>query len=169
VGLGKYAEPGHWNDPDLLLVGLPGLSVEEARAHFSLWAILAAPLMASCDLLHMRASIAEILNNKDVIGIDQDALGQEGTRVSHAGQYEVWVRQLKGGSRAVVLFNRSSRAAVMSLSPEQAGLKGSADLQAHNVWTGHELHALRGRYSLRVPSHGAAMIRIDATPTYGRK
>src|SRR5208337_925080 len=63
VGLEKYAGPGHWNDPDLLLVGLPGLTVEEARAQFSLWAILAAPLMVSCDLASMPAAIKEILKN----------------------------------------------------------------------------------------------------------
>lgn len=167
VGLARYAGPGHWNDPDLLLVGLPGLSNQEARAQFSLWAILAAPLMTSCDLLHMPAAIAEIFNNKEVIGIDQDALGKEGTRVSPPGKHEIWVRRLKGGSRAVVLFNRSRRAAVMRLSPEEAGLEGSAGAQARDVWTGNELSALRGRYSMRVPPHGAAMIRIDGMPKHG--
>lgn len=169
VGLQRYAGPGHWNDPDLLLVGLPGLTVEEARAHFSLWAILAAPLMASCDLQHMSPAIAAIFNNKDVIAIDQDTLGKEGTRVSPAGEHEVWVRQLNGGGRAVVLFNRSSHAAVMSLSLKDAGLGSSAGLEARDVWTRRELNAHGDRYSMRVPSHGAAMIRIDMTPKHGNR
>jgi len=164
VGLEKYAGPGHWNDPDLLLVGLPGLTAEETRAHFILWAILAAPLIASCDLSRMPPAIEEILKNKDVIGIDQDALGKEGTRVSHAGQYEVWVRHLKGGGRAIVLFNRSSHATKMSLTPEQAELPGFGSVHALDVWTGRELHALKGRYSMRVSPHGAAMIRIESMP-----
>lgn len=161
VSLAKYAGPGHWNDPDLLLVGLPGLSVEEARAQFSLWAILAAPLMVSCDLTGVRPAIIDILKNKEVIAVDQDSLGLQGTRVSSSGPHEIWVRQIKAGGRAVVLFNRTHRATVMSLSARQAGLKGTR-FEAHDAWTGRELFPLRGRYAIAVPAHGVAMIRFSA-------
>jgi alpha-galactosidase len=165
VGLEKYAGPGHWNDPDLLLVGLPGLTVEEARAQFSLWAILAAPLMASCDLSAMPPAIAGILKNKEVIAIDQDALGMQGTRVSPPGEHEVWARRLKDGSRAVVLFNRGRKAATMSVSGKEVGLEGAAALNAREVWRGEDLPQKRGRFAFEVPPHGAAIIRMGAAPS----
>jgi alpha-galactosidase len=162
VGLEKHSGPGHWNDPDLLLVGLPGLTVEEARAQFSLWAMLAAPLIASCDLVSMSPAIGAILNNKEVIAVDQDALGRQGIRVSLAGEHEVWVRQLADGSRAVVLFNRSRERAVMSVSAKEAGLEDNGALQVRDLWGGTELTRMEGRYAMGVPPHGVAMLRIAA-------
>jgi len=160
VGLEKFAGPGHWNDPDLLLVGLPGLTIGEARAHFSLWAILAAPLIVSCDLTKMAPGIADTLRNKEVIAIDQDSLGVQGTRVSPPGEHEVWVRHLFDGGKAVVLFNRGRRPAVISVSKLQLGLWNSRHLQAKDLWTGQDVTEVRDGYSMRVPAHGAAMIRI---------
>jgi alpha-galactosidase len=169
VGLEKYAGPGHWNDPDLLLVGMPGLSVEEARAHFSLWSILAAPLMASCDLATMPPAIAEILKNREVIAVDQDALGKEGTRVSPAGEHEVWARQLKDGSRAVALFNRGSAAAPMSFSRRSIGLRDSESLHVRDLWNHRELEVPRGGYSARVPAHGVVLLLVrEDTASAGR-
>jgi len=133
VGLEKYAGPGRWNDPDLLLAGLPGLMVEKVRAQFSLWAILAVPLMASCDLRTMTPAIAEIPTNKEVIAIDQDALGRQGTRISNAGEHEVWVRKLRDGDRAVVLFNRGHEPATMSVSRKEVGLEGSTAMRAKSM------------------------------------
>src|SRR5581483_11302085 len=84
-GLASYAGPGHWNDPDMLEVGNPGLNDTEARAHFSLWCILAAPLMAGNDLRNMAAPIRDILTNKELIAVDQDPLGIQGRRVERKG------------------------------------------------------------------------------------
>lgn len=162
VGLERYAGPGHWNDPDLLLVGLPGLSVDEARAHFSLWAILAAPLMASCDLTKMTPEIEGILKNEEVIAIDQDTLGEQGTRVSSPGVHEVWVRNLFDGGKAVVLFNRGRRSAVIGVSKQQLGFRSFTDLQAKDIWTGKDVTEARDGYSMRIEPHGAAMITIIA-------
>ena len=105
AGLQSYAGPGHWNDPDMLEVGNGGMTDTEYRSHFSLWAILAAPLIAGNDLRNMRPEIHDILTNKEVIAVDQDALGHEGERVANNGDFEVWAKQLKDGSRAVVLLN----------------------------------------------------------------
>ena len=104
--LQSYAGPGHWNDPDMLEVGNGGMTDAEYRSHFSLWAILAAPLIAGNDLRNMRPEIHDILTNKEVIAVDQDALGREGERVAKNGDLEVWAKQLKDGSRAVMLLNR---------------------------------------------------------------
>ena len=107
VGIGNHAGPGHWNDPDMLEVGNGGMTSTEDEAHFSLWAILAAPLIASNDISQMSADTKRILTNKEVIAVDQDPLGKEGERVRKDGALEVWSKQLVDGGRAVVLLNRS--------------------------------------------------------------
>ncbi len=106
----SYAGPGHWNDPDMLEVGNGGMTDVEYRSHFSLWAILAAPLIAGNDLRSVRPEIRDILTNKEVIAINQDPLGMQGRRVSKSGDREVWAKQLQDGSRAVVLLNRGAAA-----------------------------------------------------------
>jgi alpha-galactosidase len=163
IGLEQYAGPGHWNDPDLLLVGLPGLTVEEARAHFSLWAILAAPLMASCDLTAMPPAIADILKNEEAIAVDQDALGQQGTRVSARGAHEIWVRKLKDGGVAAVLFNRGKTSVVMRISAQDIGLGHSSTAQVRDVWRHENRGQLGAGYSTHVPAHGAVMLRINGS------
>src|SRR6202020_20925 len=121
VGLESYAGPGHWNDPDMLEVGNGGMTDTEYRAHFSLWAILAAPLIAGNDLRNMRPEIHDILTNKEVIAVDQDPLGHEGERVWKNGDFEVWAKQLKDGGRAVVLLNRGSSEQEISFNWEDIG------------------------------------------------
>src|ERR1700728_5228680 len=105
AGLESYAGAGHWNDSDMLEVGNGGMTDLEYRSHFSLWAILAAPLIAGNDLRNMRPEIHEILTNKEVIAVDQDALGREGERVAKNGDAQVWAKQLKDGCRALGLLN----------------------------------------------------------------
>jgi alpha-galactosidase len=90
----------------MLEVGNGGMTEVEYRSHFSLWAILAAPLIAGNDLRTMRPEIHDILTNKEVIAVDQDTLGRQGERVAKNGDLEVWAKQLKDGSRAVVLSQR---------------------------------------------------------------
>src|SRR4029077_9986538 len=92
-GLESYAGPGHWNDPDMLEVGNGGMTTNEYRAHFSLWSILAAPLIAGNDLRDMKPEIHDILANKEVIAVNQDPLGSEGRRVCKDEGREVWAKQ----------------------------------------------------------------------------
>ena len=108
-GLAKYAGPGHWNDPDMLEVGNGKLIAGENRAHFSMWAMLAAPLLAGNDLPNMKPEIKAILTNRDVIAIDQDKLGHEATRAYSDGEVDVWTRHLSGGAMAVAVLNAGSR------------------------------------------------------------
>jgi alpha-galactosidase len=103
----KYAGPGHWNDPDMLEVG-NGLTVAENRAHFSLWCMLAAPLMSGNDPRKMEESTRQILTNREVIAIDQDSLGIEAMRVTRQDSVESWFKPLSNGGWAVCILNRSS-------------------------------------------------------------
>ena len=113
--LAPFAAPGHWNDPDMLEVGNGGMTADEYRTHMSLWSLLSAPLLAGNDIRSARPETLAILMNREVIAIDQDALGKQATRLSQEGEREVWVKELKDGSKAYGLFNRGGAAAQMKL------------------------------------------------------
>ncbi|HWX65487.1 MAG TPA: glycoside hydrolase family 27 protein [Rhodanobacter sp.] len=161
VGLESYAGPGHWNDPDMLEVGNGKMTIEEYKSHFSLWAVLAAPLMAGNDLATMTPDIKTILTNKDVIAIDQDPLGVQASRVAKHGDYEVWARPLKGGGRAVVLLNRSKASHPVTITWDDLHLPSSLSLKVRDLWTHKDLPGAKGSFSAEVPSHGVVMVRLD--------
>jgi alpha-galactosidase len=160
VGLGKYTSPGHWNDPDMLEVGNGGMNDTEYRAHFSLWAIFAAPLIAGNDLRDMRPEIHDILTNKEVIAVDQDALGREGERVWKNGDLEVWAKQLKDGSRAVVLLNRGGTERNISANWENLGYPNHLSASVRDLWQHKDLGKFTGRFSAAVASHGVVMVTV---------
>ena len=105
--LAKYAGPGHWNDPDMLEVGNGGMTTEEYKTHFSLWCMLAAPLLAGNDLQNMSPETRTILTNKEIIAIDQDTLGKQATCWRDAGNYQIWIKRLANNDKAVCLLNSS--------------------------------------------------------------
>jgi alpha-galactosidase len=158
--LWPYAGPGHWNDPDMLEVGNGGMTVSEYRAHFSLWAMMAAPLIAGNDIANMDESTREILTNREVIAVDQDRLGVQGRRVWRDGGREVWVKPLAGGERAVLLFNRGEEPAEIEATWEMLGLPESLRLRVRDLWRHHDLPPARGRVSARVPAHDVVMLRL---------
>jgi alpha-galactosidase len=160
AGLDKYAGPGHWNDPDMLEVGNGDLTLAENRAHFSMWAMLAAPLLAGNDLTKMKPEINAILTNRDVIAIDQDKLGLQGTRAYTEGQVEVWTRKLSGGALAVAILNiGDSRYSThpFHLSLARLGMHGPQ--KAKDLWTGKEVELTDG-ISLEMEMHDVMMLRI---------
>ncbi len=157
AGLAKFQTPGHWNDPDMLEVGNGGMNAIEYRTHMSLWAILAAPLLAGNDLTKMTPETLAILGNKGVIAIDQDPLGRQGDRVHAEGPLEIWARPLAGGARAVGLFNLSDLPANMEVATAQLGLKGPAAM--HDVWADKDL-GKQANYRAVVPAHGVVLLRI---------
>jgi alpha-galactosidase len=159
-GLETYAGPGHWNDPDMLEVGNGGMTTTEYRAHFTLWCILAAPLIAGNDLKNMSPEIKEILANKEVITVDQDALGMQGRRVRKKGDAEVWAKQLKDGSRAVALLNRGAADADISVAWEDLGYPSHVSANIRDLWAKKDLGKSSATFSARVPSHGVVMFRI---------
>jgi alpha-galactosidase len=159
-GIESYAGPGHWNDPDMLEVGNGGMTTTEYRAHFSFWCLLAAPLIAGNDLKNMMPEIKEILTNKEVIAVNQDPLGMEGRRVKEKGDLDVWARQLKDGSRAVVLFNRGSAETEMSVSWEELGYPAHLTAQVRDLWQKKDLGKVSGGFSAKVASHGVVMVKV---------
>jgi alpha-galactosidase len=154
------AGPGHWNDPDMLEVGNGGMTTTEYRSHFSLWALMAAPLMAGNDLRNMTPEIRDILTNKEVIAIDQDSLGRQGRRVAKDGDLEVWAKQLKNGDRAVILLNRSSSAQQITANWEQLGYPEHLSASVRDLWTHRDLGKSTGKFSAQVESHGVVMVTV---------
>jgi alpha-galactosidase len=160
VGLDAHAGPGHWNDPDMLEVGNGGMTTAEYRAHFSLWCVLAAPLIAGNDLRSMKPEIREILTNAEVIAINQDALGREGQRVAKDGELEAWAKPMKDGSRAVVLLNRGAAEAEVAVSWTQLGYPEHLKATVRDLWTHKDLGPISGKFSARVPSHDVVVVSI---------
>jgi alpha-galactosidase len=160
VGLESFAGPGHWNDPDMLEVGNGGMTITEYRSHFSLWSILAAPLIAGNDLSNMTPEIHDILTNKDVIFVDQDSLGREGRRVRKDGDLEIWTKEMAGGNRAAVLFNRSATEQQITLSWEDIGYPSHIPAAVRDLWQHKELGKFTGSFSARVSSHGVVMVTV---------
>jgi len=162
AGLESYAGPGHWNDPDMLEVGNGKLSLAENRTHFTLWAILAAPLLAGNDLPHMKSEIKAILTNRDVIAINQDALGKQGTRAYSDGEVEVWTRQLQGGAMAIAIIAAGdSRYSThpFHLNLAKLGLHGPQ--AGKDLWTGKSV-TLTDNMPIEIDSHDVLLVRIDA-------
>jgi len=159
-GLESYAGPGHWNDPDMLEVGNGGMTKEEYRAHFSMWAMFSAPLLAGNDISNMTADTKEILLNKEVIAIDQDPLGHQARRVKKTGDLEIWSKQLQDGGRAVVLLNRSQAAAKIPVAWTDIGYPDTLSASVRNLWTASNIGKQSGGYSADVPSHGVVMLTI---------
>ncbi len=161
-GLFSYAGPGHWNDPDMLEVGNGRLSLAENRSHFSMWAMLAAPLLAGNDLPNMKPEIRDILINRDVIAIDQDPLGHEARHIYSTGEVEVWARELKGGAKAIAILNVGSD--VYSTHPfhldlARLGLHGAQ--RAKDLWTGKEME-LTDSIPIELASHDILLVRITS-------
>ncbi len=156
----SYAAPGHWNDPDMLEVGNGGMTTEENRAHFSLWALLAAPLLAGNDIANMSADTKSILLNKEVIAVDQDPMGIQGHRVKKNGDLEVWSKQMADGGRAVILLNRGAATAKVSANWSEIGFPDTVKANVRDLWAAKDLGQLSGSYSADVPSHGVVMLRV---------
>ena len=156
----SYSGPDHWNDPDMLEVGNSGLTVSESRAHFSLWCILAAPLIAGNDLRDMTKETLEILTNPEAIAVDQDPLGKQGIKVRDDGDFEVWVKQLANGSRAVVLFNRSLKTENISVSWEELGYPAYMKAIVRDLWQHKDIGKLKEQFNTNVPPHDAVMIKV---------
>ena len=161
AGLEPHAGPGHWNDPDMLEVGNGDLTIDENRAHFSLWSILAAPLMLGNDVRSMKPEILDIITNKDVIAINQDPLGRQGRKVRDDGDFEVWSKELQDGTRAVVLFNRSAAAAKLSFTWADVGLPQHLTMTVTDLWDKTKTGRHPGSFSSTVPAHGVIMVRVE--------
>lgn len=156
--LWTYAGPGHWNDPDMLEVGNGGMSPTEYRSHFSLWAMMAAPLIAGNDIAHMDEATRSILLNRDVIAVDQDPLGIQGRRVWKEGDSEVWVKPLSHGAEAVLLFNRGEAPATIRATVDQVGT--AARGRVRDLWAHKDVGLWSGSIRATVEPHGVTMFKV---------
>ena len=160
-GIGQYAGPGHWNDPDMLEVGTSGLTFAESRAHFSLWCLLAAPLIAGNDIRHMSPDILAIMTDKDAIAIDQDSLGKEGWRFRAETGREIWVRELSGGTWAVCVLNTGAAAADLTTNWSTMSML-NGEYTVRDVWAKKDLGTTRSApvRTDRVESHDVMLFRL---------
>ncbi|MER6027230.1 NPCBM/NEW2 domain-containing protein [Streptomyces sp. NPDC001851] len=166
--LAPYAGPGHWNDPDMLEVGNGGMTDTEYRSHFSLWSVMAAPLLIGTDLRKASPATFGILDNKDVIAVDQDPLGKQGTVVSSAGGRWVIAKEMKDGSRAVALFNESGTAQRIATTAAAVGLPGAAAYTLRDLWQ-HSDYNTAGTIAATVPAHGTVLLRVSADPHWAAR
>jgi len=168
--LRKYAGPGHWNDPDMLEVG-NGLPVNEDRAHFSMWAMIAAPLIAGNDLRNMSPATKEILTNKEVIAVNQDSLGIQAFKYFAKDSVETWLKPLKDGAWAVTFLNRKSTPQPIDFnwqneiinddfSKETLDAK-KTNYKVRNVWTKKETGDTKKPLKAVVPPHDVLMLRLS--------
>ena len=159
VGLGKYTAPGRWSDPDMLEVGNGGMSTDEYQTHMSLWAVLGAPLLAGNDLSKMSEADKGILMNREVIAIDQDALGKGGDRVRQIGDISVWERPLTGGRTAVAIANASRGGRDVPIDLATIGFAKGAKVR--DVWAGKDLGRLHGVINRHYPGHSVMLLILS--------
>ncbi len=180
VGVGRYgsilanldqdalhpgiAGPGHWNDPDYLQAGVPTLTLAEQTSQFSLWAMLAAPLVIGRNLTTFSPSVRSMLLNREVISVDQDPRGAQAVRVSGAGGLQVWSKKLASpADRAVALFNRTPRPGRITVRWGTIGLRGR--VRVRDLWRHRSLGISTGHFSALVPSHATVLLRVhEVTP-----
>jgi alpha-galactosidase len=167
-GLEVYAGPGHWNDADMLIVGLRGQSKEIAGAgctdgeyctHFSLWCMLAAPLMIGCDVRKMDEITRAILTNPEVIALDQDPLGKQGYRASRNGLCEIWKKPLADGGLGVALFNRGDKAQIVQAHWSDLEINGR--YRARDLWAHSGLGFFDTAFKANVEPHGCIVLRLS--------
>lgn len=170
-GLRKYAGPGHWNDPDMLEVGNGALTKGEDRAHFSMWAMLAAPLIAGNDIRNMTADTKEVLTNKDVIAINQDKLGVQALKYKDEGEFEIWFKPLENGDWAVAFLNRDKAEKDFSFDwksnkftdDEVSKKTFNTSIQNYKVvdlWTKKEIGTTKKTLKATIPSKDILMLRL---------
>ncbi len=159
AGLELFSHPSAFNDPDMLEVGNGGMTSNEYTAHFSLWALLNAPLLLGNDLRSMSAGTLSIIRNADVVAVDQDWGGSQGRRVRDLGNQEIWAKPMSDGSVATVLLNRDTTTATITTTAAELGLGGSSSYSLRNLWTG-AVTSTSGAVSASVGGHSAVMYRV---------
>jgi alpha-galactosidase len=163
VNLAPYAGPGHWNDPDMLEVGNESLTPVECRAHFAMWCMLAAPLIAGNNISTMNDTIRDILTAPEIIAINQDKLGVQGTRLRNDNGLQVWQKPLNDGSVAVALLNVTESNAPMYVSLKEIGFKEGAKSSVRDVWKQKNLASITDIFKTEVEAHGIVVVRIKGT------
>jgi alpha-galactosidase len=167
AGHQRYAGPGHWNDPDMLVVGYVGwssrvrptrLTPNEQYTHISLWCLLCAPLLIGCDMTRLDDFTLNLLTNDEVLDINQDPLGHQAARIEKNGTSEIWAKDLEDGSKAVGLFNRGEDEASITL--KWVDLRLSGKLKVRDLWRQKDLAEASGQFRTSVPRHGVVLLKV---------
>lgn len=158
--LAEFAGPGHWNDPDMMEIGNGGMTAIEERTHFSMWAMMAAPLIIGTDLRAASPETLAILGNEEIIAIDQDRLGKQGTVISDQGGLMVMDKPLANGDHAIALYNASDSLATISVAASDVGLRRAEAYRLEDLWTGDVTQA-KTTISAAVPAHGTVVYRVQ--------
>jgi alpha-galactosidase len=162
-GLERYAGPGHWNDADMLEIGNKGMDQPDMeRTHMTLWALLAAPLIAGNDLSAMSGDTRDVLTNAEVLAIDQDTRGTPGRRVLQQGPIQVWARTLADGTQAVAIVNTLNHDLPATLDLAALGFDGP--VKARDLWQHRDLGSIDQRHVFDVPSLGVVLLKASALP-----
>ena len=163
----QYAGPGHWNDPDMLVVGKVGwgpslhttqLTPNEQYTHITLWSLCSSPLLIGCDMTQLDDFTLNLLTNDEVLAVNQDPLGQEAHRIWSKDDTEVWAKDLQDGTKAVGLFNRDELPQSITVSWSDLGLTGKQAIR--DLWRQKDLDPSDTSYTTQVPRHGAVLIRV---------
>ena len=167
AGHEKYAKPGNWNDPDMLVVGMVGwgpslhlthLMPNEQYTHISLWCLLSAPLLIGCDMTQLDDFTLGLLTNDEVIDVNQDPLGKQAGRVSVSGDLEIWSKELEDGSKAVGLFNRGETRREITADLKVLGFTGTCMIR--DLWRQENLGAFDGKFTASVAPHGVVLVKV---------
>lgn len=168
AGHEKYAGPGHWNDPDMLVVGYVGwsahvrptrLTPNKQYTHISLWCLLCSPLLIGCDLTKLDDFTLNLLTNDEVLDVSQDPLGRQAGRVSKQGEMEVWAKDLEDGSKAVGIFNRGEDEGAGSVKWSELGLSGKHAVR--DLWRQKDLGKFADQFQATVPRHGVVLVKVS--------
>ncbi|SNR97369.1 glycoside hydrolase family 27 protein [Hymenobacter mucosus] len=168
-GLRQYAGPGHWNDPDMLEVG-NGMPANEDRAHFTMWSMLAAPLITGNDLRKMSKETADILINREVLAVNQDKLGVQGFKYASKDSVETWLKPLEGGKWAVTFLNRSRKPQTVGFDWKTTPVTDDLSKQelnaakttykVRNLWTKKDAGTTKKAFAATVPAHDVVMLLL---------
>lgn len=168
AGKEKFAVPGHFNDPDMLIVGKVGwgprlhptrLTPNEQYTHISLWCLLASPLLIGCDMTQLDDFTLNLLTNDEVLEVNQDPLGKQAARVATDGKIEIWAKDLEDGSKAVGLFNRGETEMPAAAQWADLGLSGKQTVR--DLWRQKDIGTFEGKFQVNVPRHGVMLVKIS--------
>jgi len=174
IGFGQaghepYVGPGHWNDPDMLVVGYVGwsanvrptrLTPNEQYTHISLWCLLCSPLLIGCDMTKLDEFTLNLLTNDEVLDVSQDPLGRQASRIAKKDSIEVWAKDLQDGSKTVGLFNLGDEAAPIAVTCSELGLTGAQKVR--DLWRQSDLGEFSNQFQATVPRHGVLLVKIKA-------
>jgi alpha-galactosidase len=172
-----YASPGHWNDPDMLVVGWVGwgpnirpsrLTPDEQYTHISLWCLLSAPLLIGCDLTRLDDFTTSLLTNDEVLAVDQDRLGKAALPLYNKGNIRYWVKPLADGSKAAGIFNLGGEKREITVALTDLGLK-NGKYRTRDLWRQEDLGTFDESIKVKVPSHGVVLMKFTPVEEEGKQ